>query len=57
MIMHGIELDTKDTVVNNTQTPSLVEFTIFIGKTDIKQCSSAGKESACNAGDLCSIPG
>ena len=36
---------------------SLVEFTVFIGETDIKQCSSAGEESACNAGNLGLIPG
>ena len=34
-----------------------MEFTVFIGETDIKQCSSAGEESACNAGNLGLIPG
>ena len=34
-----------------------MEFTGFIGETDIKQCSSAGEESACNAGNLGLIPG
>ena len=34
-----------------------MEFIVFIGETDIKQCSSAGEESACNAGNLGLIAG
>lgn len=38
MTVCGIELDTGDTVMNNTDTvPALVEFTVLIGETDIKQ--------------------
>ena len=38
MTMHGIELDTGGTVMNNSDTvPALVEFTVLIGETDINQ--------------------